>query len=115
MRGNPCSLRGRCLVQGRRAPSRAFPRAMWPRISFCETEDGARLAWASIGQGPLLVLPCPWVNHVQLMLEDPIPSAFFRSLARRHTVVVYDRRGTGLSDRRRTDFTLERDVKDLSC
>jgi len=34
-------------------------------------------------------------------------------LAGRHTVVLYDKHGTGLSDRNRTDFSLEADRRDL--
>ena len=37
----------------------------------------------------------------------------FDSLARYHTVVVYDMRGAGLSERNRTVFTLESELQDL--
>ena len=46
-------------------------------------------------------------------LEDTYGGRFFQDLAQRYIVVRYDRRGVGLSDRERTDFTLEADVQDL--
>jgi class 3 adenylate cyclase len=38
---------------------------------------------------------------------------FCERLARHHTLVLYDKHGTGLSDRDRTDFTLEAELRDL--
>jgi len=47
------------------------------------------------------------------MWEAPVAVYFFERLARYHTVVHYDKHGTGLSDRDRTDFTLEAELRDL--
>jgi class 3 adenylate cyclase len=41
--------------------------------------------------------------------------AFFRRLAANHTIVKYDRHGCGLSDRDRTEFSLEKEVRDLEA
>jgi pimeloyl-ACP methyl ester carboxylesterase len=38
---------------------------------------------------------------------------FYEGLAQHHTVVSYDRPGAGLSDRSRTDFSLDLDLRDL--
>ncbi len=88
---------------------------MKPQISFCMAPDGARLACAVMGEGPLLVYPPAWVSHVELFLEDPVPRPFFERLARHHRVLLYDRRGVGLSERRRSDFSLGLDLADLEA
>jgi pimeloyl-ACP methyl ester carboxylesterase len=62
-----------------------------------------------------LVLPAWWVSHVERDFANPAFRAFFSALARHFTVVRYDRAGVGLSDRERSDFTLESEVADLEA
>ncbi|HET9594055.1 MAG TPA: alpha/beta hydrolase [Anaeromyxobacteraceae bacterium] len=88
---------------------------MAPRIRFLRARAGHRLAYATDGSGPALVLPAWWVSHVERDLADPGFRRFFTRLAERFTVVRYDRLGTGLSDRERSDFTLEQEVADLDA
>jgi hypothetical protein len=59
---------------------------------------GGRVAVATTGQGPPLVLPPPWISHVELEWEFPEYRAFVTALATEHTVIRYDRLGIGLSD-----------------
>ena len=61
--------------------------------------EGRRVAAAVFGAGPVLVLPPWWVTDVEADLADRRRGAFLRALARSHTVVRYDRPGTGASDR----------------
>src|SRR5262245_2890946 len=68
-------------------------------VRFCEL-DGQRIAYASIGEGPLLLFGGRWVSHLEDEWELPGARAFFEELARTHRVVRYDRIGAGLSDRR---------------
>lgn len=64
------------------------------------TQVGDRtVAWCAIGSGPPLVIGGWWASHLALNWEDPAFQGFVRALARRHTVIRYDRPGTGLSDR----------------
>ena len=67
-------------------------------IRFCEVE-GRRLAYATLGDGPLLVFSARWVTHLEDEWELPEARRFFEGLAQRHRVVRYDRIGVGLSDR----------------
>ena len=67
-------------------------------IRFCEL-DGRRIAYATIGEGPLLLFGGRWVTHLEEEWGDPHARSFFEELARSHRVVRYDRLGTGLSDR----------------
>ncbi len=86
---------------------------MEPRIQFAKRSDGVSIACATIGQGPPLVCPPGWVSHLEVQWEYEPWRAFYETLAGRHTVVLYDKHGTGLSDRNRTDFSLEADRRDL--
>jgi pimeloyl-ACP methyl ester carboxylesterase len=83
------------------------------QIRFCITTDGLRLAYSTVGQGPALVVPPPWVSHQELSWQEPVYRRFWETLADHHTLVCYDRPGTGLSDRNRTEFSLNSDVQDL--
>jgi pimeloyl-ACP methyl ester carboxylesterase/DNA-binding CsgD family transcriptional regulator len=67
-------------------------------IRFCEL-DGRRIAYASVGEGPLLLFGGRWVSHLAEEWELPGARAFFEELAATHRVVRYDRIGAGLSDR----------------
>ncbi|MET1042878.1 MAG: alpha/beta fold hydrolase [Microbacteriaceae bacterium] len=57
------------------------------------------MAWSSVGSGPPLVIGGWWASHLALNWEDRAFQRFVHGLARRHTVIRYDRPGTGLSDR----------------
>ena len=67
-------------------------------IRFCEL-DGRRIAYATVGEGPLLVFGAKWVSHLEEEWDDRRARDFYTELARSHRVVRYDRIGAGLSDR----------------
>jgi len=82
-------------------------------VKFCTTPDGVRLAYSVRGEGsPLLIVPS-WLSHLELDQQALVPPAFFDTLASRHTLVRYDKRGMGLSSRNLTDYSLEAQVADL--
>jgi pimeloyl-ACP methyl ester carboxylesterase/DNA-binding CsgD family transcriptional regulator len=84
-------------------------------IRFCEA-DGVRIAYATVGSGPPLVLPATWVGHLEVEWTFPEFRAFIGALAREHTVVRYDRPGTGLSDREGVaPPTVDGDVRALAA
>jgi pimeloyl-ACP methyl ester carboxylesterase len=86
---------------------------MEQQIRFCTAPDGLRLAYSIAGQGLALVVPPPWVSHQELSWQEPVYRRFWERLANHHTLVGYDRPGTGLSDRTRTEFSLDSDLQDL--
>ena len=61
--------------------------------------DGARVAYATLGSGPALLVPALWASHLERDWSLAEYREFFSELARDHTVIRYDRLGTGLSDR----------------
>ena len=48
-------------------------------------------------------------------LGNPVRRAWLSMLSRRNTLIRYDARGTGLSDRDRADFSLQRQIEDLEA
>jgi pimeloyl-ACP methyl ester carboxylesterase/DNA-binding CsgD family transcriptional regulator len=67
-------------------------------VRFCKL-DGRRIAYATVGEGPLLLFSGRWVTHLEEEWEDPSARSFFEGLALKHRVVRYDRLGAGLSER----------------
>jgi class 3 adenylate cyclase/pimeloyl-ACP methyl ester carboxylesterase len=86
---------------------------MEPQIRFCTRLDGVRIAYATMGEGSPLIGPPGWISHVEQSIKDQAIYRFAEELARHHLFVTYDKHGTGLSDRNRTEFTLEAELYDL--
>jgi pimeloyl-ACP methyl ester carboxylesterase len=77
------------------------------------TPDGVRLAYATTGKGPPLVRTGNWFTHLEKDLESPIWRHVVEGLSQSRTLVRYDIRGTGLSDRKVDRITLDDFVEDL--
>jgi class 3 adenylate cyclase/pimeloyl-ACP methyl ester carboxylesterase len=82
-------------------------------IQFCMTPDGVQLAYARLGKGPPLVKTGNWLTHLEFDFASPIWRRLYRELSAEHTLIRYDARGNGLSDRDVEDVTHERFVSDL--
>lgn len=78
---------------------------MEQQVGFLDV-DGRRIAYASVGEGPPLVIPAYWVSHVGEDWQRPAYRQFVEALARGRRVIRYDRLGVGLSDRERPPETL---------
>ena len=63
------------------------------------TGDGVRIAYSAIGSGPPLVFVRGWISHLEMFWEDLTFRAFFEAIAEHFTLIRYDSRGNGLSDR----------------
>jgi pimeloyl-ACP methyl ester carboxylesterase/DNA-binding winged helix-turn-helix (wHTH) protein len=98
-------------VRGSTAPT--SPATLEQRIQFCTAPDGVRLAYATSGSGPPLVKPANWLTHVEYDWESPVWRHWLRALSREHTLVRFDERGNGLSDREVEDVSFEAWVRDL--
>lgn len=84
-------------------------------IRFCTTEDGVRIAYATMGSGLPIVRPGHWLTHLEYDLKSPIFSHLVRGLSEQHQFVRYDPRGTGLSDRNVSAVSPELWLKDLEA
>lgn len=83
------------------------------KIRFCRSEDGIRLAFATVGHGPALVKAANWLTHIEEDVRNPIWRPLIQRLASRRTLIRYDQRGCGLSDRNVADISFDKWASDL--
>ena len=83
-------------------------------VRFLQSRRAARIAYVVQGSGPPLIALPPWATHLTREMRLSGHDSFHQRLAERHRVVRYDRWGTGLSDRARSDFSLEADLEVLT-
>ncbi len=62
-----------------------------------------RIAYAVHGSGPPLVVDSCWLSHLQYDWQSPVWRHYLDDWGRHHTVIRFDERGHGLSDRDVTD------------
>ncbi|SEO66620.1 alpha/beta fold hydrolase [Aquisalimonas asiatica] len=86
-----------------------------PSVRLCEGPEGARIAFASLGRGPPLVLVPGWLCHLHELWTHPAAASARRKLTAVHQLTWYDRLGCGLSDRQGFALTLENDVQQLTA
>ncbi len=79
-------------------------------IRFAESPDGVRIAYATAGSGPPVVIVRGWFTHLERGAN-----AWVRELMGEHRVVFYDCRGMGLSDGDLTDYSLDARTADLEA
>jgi class 3 adenylate cyclase/pimeloyl-ACP methyl ester carboxylesterase len=82
-------------------------------IHFCAAPDGVQLAYSMIGQGPPLIKTGNWMTHLEHDLQSPIWRHLYRELVKDYTLVRYDARGNGLSDRTVDEISFDASVSDL--
>src|SRR6266568_1192478 len=71
-----------------------------PAIRYTRTTDGLNIAYQVVGEGPLDLVFVPQViSNVEIFWENPRWAAFMRELASFSRLLLFDRRGVGLSDR----------------
>jgi class 3 adenylate cyclase len=78
------------------------------QIRYALTSDGVHIAYATVGDGfPLVAVPA-WISHLELTLQAVVPLPGIRW-------VLFDKRGTGLSDRNLHDYSVEVRVRDVEA
>ncbi len=88
---------------------------MEPHIQYAQTKDGVSIAYSTLGEGmPFVHMPHPF-PHLQLDWEMPELRSWYERLAEKRMLVRYDPRGTGLSDRDVTEFSLDTGVRDMEA
>jgi pimeloyl-ACP methyl ester carboxylesterase len=77
---------------------------------------GGNIAYQVVGEGPIdLVIVPGWLSHADLLWSDPGWSKFVGELGSFARVILYDKRGTGLSDPVDRVPTLESRADDLKA
>ncbi len=84
-------------------------------VRYCTTEDGVQIAYSRVGEGPPLVRVLGWFTHLEYELKTNMWGGYRDVFGKRYTSVVYDGRGTGLSDRNIERFTRQGFLDDLDA
>jgi class 3 adenylate cyclase len=70
-----------------------------PKVRYTRSGE-VNIAYQVLGEGPIdLVYVMGWVSHLEAFWMDPAQERFFRRLASFSRLILFDKRGTGLSDR----------------
>ncbi len=90
-------------------PSNFIP----PQTSYANS-NGVHLAFQTVGNGAIDIVFVPgFVTHVERVWDDRRCKAFLTALSRIGRLIVFDRRGVGLSDRVGAQPTVEATAQDI--
>jgi pimeloyl-ACP methyl ester carboxylesterase len=71
---------------------------MRPETKYTKSGD-VHIAYQVAGDGPIDLVVVPgFISHVEYIWEEPRAANFLRRLASFSRVIMFDKRGTGLSD-----------------
>ena len=82
-------------------------------IQFATSADGVRIAYSVNGHGPVMVKAANWLSHIEFDWGSPVWQHWLTDLSKHTTLVRYDERGCGLSDRDVANLSFESWVDDL--
>jgi DNA-binding SARP family transcriptional activator len=84
-----------------------------PRTRYVEV-DGIHLAFQVVGSGPVDIMLVPgFISHVERIWEDSRCRAWITAVSRLGRLIMFDRRGMGLSDRVGARPTVEATAQDI--
>jgi pimeloyl-ACP methyl ester carboxylesterase/class 3 adenylate cyclase len=86
---------------------------MSPDVRYANA-GGVNIAYQVVGDGPIdMVLVPGWLSNIEVFWEEPRVSRFLMRLASFVRLILFDKRGTGLSDRVTQAATLEERIDDV--
>lgn len=91
--------------------------AFKPETHYVQNGD-VNIAYQTVGEGDLdIVFVMGWVSHLEYFWKEPHFAAFLNRLASFSRLILFDKRGTGLSDRvpNKDLPTLEQRMDDVRC
>ena len=94
----------------------AIPRVFETPVTHYARSGDVNIAYQVIGDGPVdLVFVMGWITHLEYFWQEPSFARFLRRLASFSRLILFDKRGTGLSDRVPLDLlpTLEQRMDDV--
>jgi pimeloyl-ACP methyl ester carboxylesterase/DNA-binding CsgD family transcriptional regulator len=87
-----------------------------PTIQYATASDGVNIAFWTVGSGPPLVLtPLTPLGHIQMEWRIAGFRRWYERLAEQRTLISYNSRASGLSDRDPSDYSLPAHVRDLEA
>lgn len=88
---------------------------MPPETHYAKCDD-VHIAYQVLGDGPIDLLFVPgFVSNVEATWRNPENRVFFQRLASFCRLIIFDKRGTGMSDRGSQIFTLEQRMHDVQA
>ena len=71
-----------------------------PETRYARTSDGVHIAYQVLGGGPVDFVWIPgFVSHVEFAWSHPTLARLYRRIASFSRLILFDKRGTGMSDR----------------
>jgi len=99
-------------AQGRPS-TRSSAAVVIPKTRYAKSGD-VNIAYQVVGDnGPDVVFVMGWVSHVEYFWTHPRVASFFRRLSSFSRLILFDKRGTGLSDRVTTMPDLRQRMDDV--
>jgi pimeloyl-ACP methyl ester carboxylesterase len=90
--------------------SRVHPKTLYAR------SGDVHIAYQVVGDGPLdLIYAPPWIGNMELFWEEPSYTRFLKRLASFSRLILFDKRGTGSSDRAVSIPIIEQQIDDLTA
>ncbi len=88
---------------------------MEPETKYAKSGD-ISIAYQVVGEGPIdLIYASSWIGNMELFWEEPSFSRFLRRLASFSRLILFDKRGTGSSDRVAKMPILEEQISDIGA
>src|SRR5688500_5061642 len=79
-------------------PQLPAPAVLHPRVHYARS-GSVNIAYQVVGSGPVdLVFVMGWVSHLEYFWNEPTFARFLTRLAAHGRLILFDKRGTGLSD-----------------
>jgi DNA-binding CsgD family transcriptional regulator/pimeloyl-ACP methyl ester carboxylesterase len=85
-----------------------------PEVRYAQTSDDIAIAYQAVGSGPVTIW-LPSLSNIRAQWRVPALRTAYERLSQDLTLVLYDGRGTGSSDRRAGDLGLDAHVRDLEA
>ncbi len=80
-------------------PGRSMPAFIMPKTHYATGPNKVNIAYQVVGEGPFdLVFVMGWVSHLEYFWKEPSFARFLARLASFSRLILFDKRGTGLSD-----------------
>lgn len=88
---------------------------MKPKTNYTKSGD-FNIAYQMVGEGSIDILYIPgWVSNIDMMWAEPRLAAFLTRLCLFSRLIIFDKRGTGLSDRSDEYSTMEERMDDINA
>ncbi len=95
------------------APTVRITSDLIPETRYSKSGD-INIAYQVLGEGPIDLVYVPgWVTHLEYGWEEPSLARFYRRLASFSRLILFDKRGTGMSDQSSNFPTLEQRMDDV--